>query len=477
MTMAYPETLLRGLITSSSVTPERYVTVDAFQFQDFRKNRSDNYNEMSINWEDSDEAVDVLLKQKKEGSEDPQFKVGFARMSMASIKDVLRPHISDKSFSYERKPIEGNPFHGNLLVVANLNGQIIKNIRYSLATIATADVYFRSDENIKYLKKNKTMPKVSVIVPVYGVEQYIERCARSLFEQTLDDMEFIFVDDCTPDRSIEVLNRVLEEHPHRKNQVKIVSHENNLGLPFARQSGLKVASGDYIIHCDSDDWVDVTMYEKMYNKAIEEGSDIVVCDYYESDGTVHSWKTQEIPAVPKRFLEKILYHIVPPAVWNKLIRRSCYNHAIQFPSENMGEDLALMTQIVYYSEQISYVQEPLYYYFLNMASISKNPSYDKREKRVLQLVSNVQFIEDFFSRNGVLTRYKEEVSHLKFFAKTRLNLNTFNRRGSELWHSLYPELSLWQVMCLKHTSVKEKLVYFLTYIGVYVLIKRITNSL
>lgn len=153
MTMAYPETLLRGLITSSSVTPERYVTVDAFQFQDFRKNRSDNYNEMSINWEDSDEAVDVLLKQKKEGSEDPQFKVGFARMSMASIKDVLRPHISDKSFSYERKPVEGNPFHGNLLVVANLKGQIIKNIRYSLATIATADVHLRSDEKIKYLKK------------------------------------------------------------------------------------------------------------------------------------------------------------------------------------------------------------------------------------------------------------------------------------------------------------------------------------
>ena len=95
--MAYPDTLLRGLITPSSVTSERYVTAEAFQFQDFRQKRSDNYNELSINWEDSDEAVDVLLKQKKEGSEDPQFKIGFARMSLSRIKDVLKPHNSDKT--------------------------------------------------------------------------------------------------------------------------------------------------------------------------------------------------------------------------------------------------------------------------------------------------------------------------------------------------------------------------------------------
>lgn len=151
--MDYPETLLRGLITQGSVTKERYVTAEAFQFQDFRKDRTDNYNELSINWEDSDEAVEVLLNQKKEGSEDPQFRIGFARMSLSSIEDVLRPHISDKTYSYERKPVDGNPYHGNLLADANLSKQIVKNIQHSLATIATADVYLRSDENIKYLKK------------------------------------------------------------------------------------------------------------------------------------------------------------------------------------------------------------------------------------------------------------------------------------------------------------------------------------
>ena len=82
------------------------------------------------------------------------------------------------------------------------------------------------------------MPKVSVIIPVYGVEKYIERCARSLFEQTLEDMEFIFVNDCTKDNSIDILLRVIDEYPKRKSQVHILNHEFNKGLPVARQTGI-----------------------------------------------------------------------------------------------------------------------------------------------------------------------------------------------------------------------------------------------
>ena len=81
------------------------------------------------------------------------------------------------------------------------------------------------------------MPKLSVVIPVYGVEKYIERCARSLFEQTLDDIEYIFVNDCTKDGSIDILNAVINDYPARKEQVRIVHHEKNKGLPFARQSG------------------------------------------------------------------------------------------------------------------------------------------------------------------------------------------------------------------------------------------------
>ena len=128
---------------------------------------------------------------------------------------------------------------------------------------------------------NNTNVKVSVCIPVYGVEKYIERCARSLFEQTMaEGIEFIFVNDCTKDRSIEILEQVLSEYPQRKEQVKIIHHKKNGGLVAARNTGLKHATGDYIIHCDSDDWVDLNMYEAMYNKAIETNADMVYSDFY-----------------------------------------------------------------------------------------------------------------------------------------------------------------------------------------------------
>ena len=97
--------------------------------------------------------------------------------------------------------------------------------------------------------------KVSVIVPIYEVERYIERCARSLFEQTmLSGIEFIFVDDCTPDYSIEILHNTLKEYPEREAQVTILTHSANKGLAAARKTGVRAARGEYISHCDSDDW-------------------------------------------------------------------------------------------------------------------------------------------------------------------------------------------------------------------------------
>mgnify|MGYP000541624267 CR=1 FL=1 len=112
-------------------------------------------------------------------------------------------------------------------------------------------------------------PLVSVIVPIYGVEPYIEKCARSLFEQSLENMVFIFVNDCTPDKSVEILRQVIEDYPRRYLQIQIIEHEENRGLAMARNSGLLIAKGEYIIHCDSDDWVELDMYEEMYEKAMK----------------------------------------------------------------------------------------------------------------------------------------------------------------------------------------------------------------
>ena len=376
--MAYPDTLLRGLITQGSVTQERYVTAEAFQFQDLRNNRSDNYNELSINWEDSDEAVDVLLNQKKEGSEGPQFKIGFARMSLSRIKDLLKPHINDKTYSFERKPIDGNPFHGNLLVDANLHKQIIKNIQHSLATIATADVYLRTDDEIKYLKKrNKTMPKVSVLVPVYGVEKYIERCARSLFEQTSDDIEFIFVDDCTPDRSIEILKSVIDEYrlrlAEKKYVVRIERMPTNSGLAAVRRQGIQLATGDYITFCDSDDIMPEDAVESLYNLAVESDADIVSGDMewlYDDGTTKRSYIRlpygSDRESVYRALLSKEYSHTLCSKLFkNSLLQEHEY---LTLMHATNGEDGMLFYQVLQYANKVVHNNMLVYSYYQNRQS-------------------------------------------------------------------------------------------------------------
>lgn len=121
------------------------------------------------------------------------------------------------------------------------------------------------------------MIKLSVIVPFYGVEKYIARCAESLMRQTTqDDVEFIFVNDATKDNSFDVLQKVLTEYPEREEQVTILHHERNKGLPAARNTSLSIAKGKNIYHCDSDDYLERDVLEVLYRKADENKSDIVM---------------------------------------------------------------------------------------------------------------------------------------------------------------------------------------------------------
>lgn len=119
---------------------------------------------------------------------------------------------------------------------------------------------------------------VSVLVPIYGVEKYIERCAVSLFEQTYEDIEYIFVNDCTKENSIAILKEVIERYPIRKPQVRIIEHEQNKGLGKARNTAVAAALGDFLVHIDSDDYVDVNMVTMLVEKQKEGNYDIVTGD-------------------------------------------------------------------------------------------------------------------------------------------------------------------------------------------------------
>lgn len=237
--------------------------------------------------------------------------------------------------------------------------------------------------------------KVSIIIPVYGVEKYIERCARSLFEQTYKNIEYIFVDDATPDNSITVLKRILEEYPDRKGSTVIVSHSFNKGLPAARNTGMQRAEGEYVFHCDSDDFLENNAIELLINKCIETNSDWVYCDFFLS--FTHNERRLRLPEYNNASLSlrSLLAGEMKYNVWNKLIRRSLYD-GICFPEgRSMGEDMTII-KVVSNASSTAYVNKPLYHYAVSSNSAMSHV-YD--DAKLQSLFSNTLDTVDYIKSN------------------------------------------------------------------------------
>lgn len=218
---------------------------------------------------------------------------------------------------------------------------------------------------------NPSSPQVSLIVPIYGVEKYIERCARSIFKQTCKDIEVIFVNDCTPDRSIEILRRVLAEYPDWQSRTRIIEHEHNKGSAGARITGLEAAMGCYVLQIDSDDYIACDMVEKMLAAARTTDADITICDYSNvySDKIIR--ESINPPLEPIECMRQVLVGQLHAALWNKLIRVELYReNNIMFTQElNFSEDLSVMYKLFYFARTVAYVPEAYYYYNkVNLAS-------------------------------------------------------------------------------------------------------------
>lgn len=277
--------------------------------------------------------------------------------------------------------------------------------------------------------------KVSVIIPIYKVEKFIGRCVKSLMEQTLPDVEYIFVDDASPDGSIAVLRNVLADYPKRSNYVKILTHAENKGLPAARNTGLSVARGEYIFHCDSDDFVEPDMLEQLYHKAIETDADIVWCDWYLTFENSERYMKQPIYGTPLEALKAMLGGAMKYNVWNKLIRRSLYvEHKIEFPAGyGMGEDMTIMLLFAY-AKKIAYLPYAFYHYVkLNTNAFSQ--TYSEHHLRELQhnVTTVTHKLETLFGDT-----LEQEISFLKLEAKFPFLLSD-DWKKQKLWHEWYPE--------------------------------------
>jgi len=287
--------------------------------------------------------------------------------------------------------------------------------------------------------------KVSIIVPIYAVENYIERCANSLFAQTLDSIEFIFIDDCTPDRSMEVLNVAIENNRPRFTgmnwNVLIERMPMNSGLAAVRRRGIQLASGEYTIHCDSDDWVDCDICRLLYQQAKKENADIVICDFYKVTENTQK-HIQGCNRTDKEGLIKdLLTERTSWSVCNKIIKTTLYReNDIVFPEDNMGEDMALVMQLMLKAKRISYLPQPLYYYYYNPASISHQPSVDAVFRRYQHLLNNTRIVLSSFVDSGLDSEYETELQLLKWNVCSSLCPITRHRKYRAIWRNTFPEI-------------------------------------
>lgn len=262
-------------------------------------------------------------------------------------------------------------------------------------------------------------PLVSILVPVYGVDKFIAKCARSLLDQTYENIEYVFVDDCSPDDSINVLKKVLLDYPHRVGSVKIVSHKVNLGLSGARNTALLNASGEYVTFVDSDDYLDLDAIEKLVALAKKDGSDIIVSNLRYIYGDKHENIKFNIAREPRLYIRQLLTYEIPVCVCARLYRRKLFvdSHIKFIEGLNFGEDYVTSPRIAYFANKISYCRE-VYYNYVQDNSQSYSNNY--RSKNIDDLIWATKILQTFFENTINYYEYKDVLGVVCLMNKVKL---------------------------------------------------------
>ena len=255
--------------------------------------------------------------------------------------------------------------------------------------------------------------KISILVPVYNAERYIERCVCSLFEQTYTNIEFVFVNDNTHDKSIDILKNILERYPVRKSQTKIINHSENLGVAVARNTLLDNATGDYVLWVDADDFIKKNTVEILVSKVETTRADIVCFNtawYTELKGAKIMPENKAL--TPYDFIQDVLNCKISPVLWGRLFKLSLFRkYDIKFiKGLNMGEDMLVLLKVVYYSEILVNEKSVLYYQEVgNSDSLSRSYSPESIDTTLKVLDRIDQFFADKFDISSGLKIRKLEL--------------------------------------------------------------------
>lgn len=292
-------------------------------------------------------------------------------------------------------------------------------------------------------KLEKEEVGVSLVIPIYNTEKFIERCLCSVFGQTLRDVEYILINDCTPDGSIGIAEKIIKSYPDRS--ITLLENEVNRGVAGVRNRGIKAAKGKYIIFIDSDDYVEPTMLEDMYREAEMKDADIVIADYYINYPQKQVYKKQATPSSGTECAEWMLKGLLHSSNSNKLIKKELYtNNKISFiEGVNMWEDMSTVPRVCYFADRVAYLPKAyLHYVQYNENSYTTNLT----AKSLSDIQTAIEVLQSFFQNND---EYKKALSFLRLKAKIDFVMHAKGKERKRLCR-LYNEP---KEMIIEHPSL------------------------
>lgn len=300
----------------------------------------------------------------------------------------------------------------------------------------------------------KNNPIISVIIPVYNTEKYLKRCLDSVLNQTFKDFELILVNDGSNDSSLQIC----KEYESKDSRIKVIDTPNR-GSSSARNTGLNESKGDWIIHFDSDDWIELDMLKELYDAGVGKNADIVACGFYLDNGEDNKeariYPYNDFEPRDKIYRVDMQYS----SVCNKLVKKTLYeDHDIHFVDGiRMWDDLVVTMRLRYHSRKTVIVNKPMYHYFCaprNSICTSDIAGYPYSQIKV------VEFLTDYFSKLGVRDREKNKIiNSLKVTSKKNIFTLKSEEKFNE-WKHLYPEANRF-ILQMKHIPLKRRIIMYL----------------
>ena len=287
--------------------------------------------------------------------------------------------------------------------------------------------------------------KVSILVPFYAVEKFVGRCVKSLFTQTYQNIEYVFVNDCTPDSSMEVINEYITKYGVA-DKCKLIVHEKNQGISASRNDCLDNMTGDYFLFIDSDDYIDKDMVELLVDAAVRENADISGCGYIEEYADHSVEHPQKYTNDHNEMMRAITLLTLKGVMWKLLVRSTIvteHKDEVRFiPDRNIVDDYLFCCQIFYYAQRFTGVDRCMYHW------IQYNPN-NYTHTTVFAVESQAAAIikaEEFYQEKGVFNVVEDELNIRKFISKLPLLLDK-NCFDVKKWRNLFPESNdVWKDM-------------------------------